>query len=208
MSEKSYFSPGQTIVLREIWQGRIWSARPEIVVQDKPDLLALYMPPGIICKLPRKLNGKRLTPENRAQSKFLLNTEKWVDYHSLRLTIPGENYSVLIFWYASDISLDVFYINLEDPFHRTPIGFDYMDQILDVIVKPDLSGWFWKDEDEFDKAIALGLISKERAAVLRAEGEKAARWLQSGKSPFNGWENWRPNPAWKVPVLPEGWDKI
>jgi hypothetical protein len=30
----------------------------------------------------------------------------------------------------------------------------------------------------------------------------------SGKSIFNSWEKWRPDPAWKVPVLPEGWDVL
>jgi predicted RNA-binding protein associated with RNAse of E/G family len=97
---------------------------------------------------------------------------------------------------------------LEDPLHCTALGFDFLDQFLDIIVKPDLSGWHWKDEDELAEAVELGLISKERAAAMRAEGEKVALWIQSGKSPFNGWEKWRPDPAWKAPVLPEGWDKI
>jgi len=205
---KSFFSPGQTIILREIWRGRVWSARPEIVVQDKYNLLALYMPPGTIWKQTRTLDGKRVTTENRAQSKFLLRDEKWRDYYSLRLTIPLANYSVLIFWNVSDITLDVYYINLEDPFRRTVMGFDYLDQMLDVIIKPDLSSWYWKDEDELEEAITLGLVSQKRAVALRAEGEKAARWIQSGKSPFNEWINWKPDSSWAVPVLPEGWDKI
>ncbi|MDP2920648.1 MAG: hypothetical protein Q8O43_10590 [Dehalococcoidia bacterium] len=64
----------------------------------------------------------------------------------------------------------------------------------------------WKDEDEFEEAIALGLISPAKARELRAEGERVVRLLQSGKSIFSGWENWRPDPRWQVPVLPEGWD--
>jgi len=32
--------------------------------------------------------------------------------------------------------------------------------------------------------------------------------LQSGKSVFNGWEKWRPDPAWTVSVLEDGWDVV
>jgi predicted RNA-binding protein associated with RNAse of E/G family len=100
------------------------------------------------------------------------------------------------------------YVNLEEPLRRTAQGFDYLDQFLDVIVKPDLSGWHWKDEDELEEAVSLGLVSKEKAAVMYIEGDRVVAWLQSGKSPFSGWEKWRPDPSWQVPVLPEGWDKI
>jgi predicted RNA-binding protein associated with RNAse of E/G family len=187
--------------------GRVWSAKPEIIVRDKPDLLALYVMPGTIWKQPRTLEGERVTAENRARSEWVLKEDKWVSYR-LRLTIPGADYSVLIFWDPPGMKHHSFYINLEEPLTRTALGFDFLDQFLDVIVKSDLSGWHWKDADELVEAVALGVVSKERAAAMRAEGEKVAKWLQSGKSPFNGWENWRPDPAWQTPVLPAGWDKI
>jgi len=82
------------------------------------------------------------------------------------------------------------------------------DNFLDVIVEPDLSAWHWKDEDEFAEAIELGIISPEKAQAIRADGERAANWIKSGNSPFNGWENWRPDPAWNASALPDGWDVI
>jgi hypothetical protein len=208
VEQQSFFRPGQTVVIREIWRGKVWSARPEIVVQDKPDLLASHLPPETICIYPKTLKGERVTPRNRARMEYILKDEPRPDYHRLRLTIPGANYSVFIFWDLPDMSQRSWYINLEDPLRRTVIGFDYLDQILDVIIKPDLSGWSWKDEDEFAEAVNLGLISQEKAVGLRVEGERVANWIQSGKSPFNGWEKWRPDPSWKVLVLPAGWDKI
>jgi len=83
-----------------------------------------------------------------------------------------------------------------------------MDQILDIIVEPDLSSWFWKDEDEFQEAQELGLISPERAREMRADGERVVEMLLSGSSVFNGWEHWKPDPAWKTPTLPEGWERV
>ena len=109
------------------------------------------------------------------------------------------------FWLEKHSKLRSWYINLEDPLRRTSIGLDFMDQILDIIVEPDLSNWYWKDEDEFQEAQELGLISPERAREMRADGERV---VESGKSVFNGWEHWKPDPAWKIPTLPEGWEKV
>jgi hypothetical protein len=208
MPNQSFFRPGQTIVLREIWDSKIWSARPGILVQDRSEMFAMYAPPDTMCKHPKTLGGERVKAGNRVRSEWILKSEPWTDMHLLRMTVPGAIYSVLLFWDPTDMKFHDFYINLEDPLRRTRIGFDFMDQLLDVIVAPDLSGWHWKDEDEFAEAIYLGLISKERAAALYREGERVAKWIQSGQSPFNGWENWRPDPACPVPVFPQGWDRI
>jgi len=124
------------------------------------------------------------------------------------MKILDADYSVEIYRDAADSSLRGWYINLEEPFRRTALGFDWLDQMLDIVVSPDLSTWHWKDEDEFEAAVRFGVLSPARANTLRNEGEKAIAWLQSGKSPFNGWEKWRPDPSWTVPVLPKGWDTI
>jgi uncharacterized protein len=207
MPKPPFFHPGQTIVLREIWRGKVWSARPVIVVHDKPDMLALCMPQGTVWKQPITLAGERVKGRNREQSEWILKDDKW-NPCSLRLTVPGSNYSVLLFWNYPEMKLVMWYINMEDPLRRSASGFDFFDQWLDAIVKPDLSGWKWKDEDEMAEAVAAGLVTKQSAAAMHAEGEKVANWIMSGRSPFNAWTDWRPNPSWQVPVLPEGWDKI
>ena len=209
MPDQSFFKRGDRIVLREIWRGRVWSARPVIVVQDTPDMLVLYLPSGTPYKRPRTLDGKDVTPATRVLGEWLLADNVWPeDGEYLRLVIPGAPYSVLVFWLENHSAQRDWYINLEDPLCRTTIGFDYMNQILDIIVEPDLSSWFWKDEDEFQEAQELGLISLERARAMRAEGERVVEMLLSGKSVFNGWENWEPDSAWEIPTLPEGWEKV
>lgn len=208
MKEERHFQPGQNIALRQIWRGKLWAAGPEIVVQDKPDLLALYISQGAISKAPRTTEGRRITPGHKERMEYVVKDAVWKDFCCLRLKIPGASYSVIIYWNAADMSLVCWYINMEDPFTRTSLGFDYQDQELDILVKPDLSDWRWKDEDELKEAVSLGIISQERAAALYGEGKKAVDWLISGKSPFNGWEKWRPDPSWAIPVLPAGWDKI
>jgi predicted RNA-binding protein associated with RNAse of E/G family len=208
MRKQSYFQPGQTIVLREILQKRVRSAQPQIVVQDETDLLVLYIPVGTRWKLPFALNGGRAGPSSRLKAEWILKDVEWHGLNRLMMTIPGADYSVEIFRNAADGSLRGWYINLEDPLRRSTLGFDWLDQMLDIIVSPDLSTWYWKDEDEFEEAIRLGVLSPARASTLRNEGEKAVAWLQSGKSPFNGWEKWCPDSSWQIPVLPDGWDVI
>ena len=190
-----------------IWDGKIWTARPMIVVQDTPELLALHIPPQTKWKQCRSLGGKRVTALERKTNKWLLSNATWdenVGY--LKLAIPGESYSVLLFWINSYENLRSWYINLENPVYRTPNGFEYMDQILDIIVEPNLKDWNWKDEDELQEAVELDMISPKQSKTLYAKGEEVRDLIMSGKSIFNGWEKWCPDPNWKIPVLPEGWD--
>ena len=130
-------------------------------------------------------------------------------HDSLVLSSPGADHSVRLHWSSDRREFLEWYINLEVPHKRTPLGFDFMDQALDIVASPDLTEWRWKDEDEFDEAQALGLISEERARELRAEGEHVIELMKARKTPFNqGWESWRPDPAWPIPQLPAGWDVI
>jgi predicted RNA-binding protein associated with RNAse of E/G family len=209
MPEKGYFSIGQTILFREMWQGRPLSLRPEIVAQDTPELMAFYLADGTIYQRARSLsNGKPATAQDRFKQNAIPVKEQWLGGYRLRLSIPGACYSVLLFWNTADGQLQRWYINMETPLQRTDLGFEYDDLLLDIVAVPDFSQWFWKDETDLEQAVTLGFVSKEQATGLYEEGERVAKWIQSGTSPFNGWENWRPEPAWKIPVLPEGWDVI
>lgn len=126
----------------------------------------------------------------------------------LRLTAPEKPYSVWLFWKPDYREIEKWYVNLETPQHRTAIGFDYLDQLLDVVVRPDRLSWEWKDEDEVQEAIELELMTAADAAVLRRAGMEAVSVLQSEQPPFrSSWADWRPGPWWTVPVLREGWDR-
>ena len=157
--------------------------------------------------MPRSPKGDRVRPAARPREGWVLHDAVWLDISLLRLSIPGQRYSVLIFRDVGGAQLR-WYINLEDPLERTQLGFDFHDNILDVIVTPDLSSWHWEDEDELEEAVVVGLMSKEKSAELHALGEKVVTQLQSRKSIFNGWGEWCPDPTWPAPVLPEGWDVI
>ncbi len=202
------FTPGQSVLVREIWQGKVWTARPEIVVQDTPELLVLYKARGTRWKQSISPDGTKPSVQSRKSGQWQLSDAVWDIEGNLRLNITGCHYSVLAFWNDSHESLRYWYINLEYPIIHTEKGFDYTDMLLDILVEPDLKTWHWKDADEFQEALDIGLISPQEAKMFRAEGEKALKLLQSGKSIFNHWENWRPDPSWQVPSLPGSWNII
>jgi hypothetical protein len=191
------FRSGDVVVLREIWHGRVWKARPWIVVHDRADQLALYIPNGSPTKIPP---GSGIPRDD-----WELEDGVW-ERPTLRLTAPRTPHSVLV-WWVEDV-FDGWYVNLERPLERSELGFDYLDLELDIYVRPDRT-WELLDEDEFEEAKRLGVIAPEEAAAVRAEAARAVRMIEAWESPFcDGWERWRPDPAWRTPVLPAGWDVV
>ena len=50
MHQFPYWPTGSQIVYREVWRGKVWTARPVTVVQDAPDLIALFLCPALAGK--------------------------------------------------------------------------------------------------------------------------------------------------------------
>lgn len=195
------FSAGDPVTVREVWQGKIWTVRALTAVRDDPDLIALYQPAGAPWKRPYSLEGRSIRVPDQP---WELRDDTLTD-DALRLIVPGEAHSTLLIW--RDWDLICWYINLEEPFRRSPIGFDYMDQTLDIVVEPNMSSWRWKDEDELEDAMAQGILTPDQARSIRAEGERAIQRLLARSPPFDErWEHWRPDPAWRRPEINESWD--
>ena len=168
-------------------------------------MLALWLPAGTQWKRAVAADG---TPLRLTGTEWGLADHR-APIETLRLVTPGKSHSVLLLWTEGHNEFLIWYVNLEEPLRRTAIGFDYMDQVLDIEISQDLSKWRWKDEDEFQQAQNLGLISVERAQELRAEGERVIDLVKARKSPFIGrWESWRPDPSWPIPVLSPGYEVV
>ena len=200
------WSRGNPIVLREVYQGRVWAVRPVTVVEDSPDRIALYHAPGTIWKRPVSTSGEPL----RLQApEWELADLPWAGNAALRLTTPGAAHSVILWWEPASWHFEGWYVNLEQSFRRTTLGFDYLDQVLDIVVAPDRSSWHWKDEDEFATAQELGVLTAAEATAIRTEGDRVIAAIEANAPPFcDGWEDWRPDPMWTLPGIPEGWDDV
>ena len=132
----------------------------------------------------------------------------WRRGRTLHLLRPGVAHAIHLWWLPPDWRFGGWYINLQEPIRPTRLGFDSMDHVLDVVIDPDLS-WRWKDEEELDEAVEMGIVRVDDAREIRAEGERVIRRLESRSAPFcDAWEQWRPDPAWSIPELPDGWDTV
>ena len=128
---------------------------------------------------------------------------------ALRIVTPGRHHSVLLLWTEGFREFLKWYVNLEDPLTHSAVGFDYLDQFLDIEIAPDLSAWNWKDEDELEDAVANGLMTSQRADLIRAEGIRVIETLDKKAPPFDEqWHLWRPDPQWESPGPPAGWDDL
>jgi hypothetical protein len=195
--------PGETTVLREMWQGRVWEARPAVVVQDDDEQRMFSIPAGTPIRVAVGPDGRELRLYRDTWTAAARTSSRSV----LSFSWPDRSYGVLAFW-SGDWAFDGWYVNLETPLEPTAAGFDFTDQCLDVLIPPDRSTWTWKDEDELEEAVATGIFSPEQATQFRRDGERAVRHLLDREPPFDReWSDWRPDPAWPLPELPRGWDR-
>jgi len=198
------WSAGDVVVLREVWRGRVWSARPEIVVEDADAGSMFYLPDGVRWKTAARGGELLRIPDG---GDWELGERVWTKGPILSWAWPGVAHAVLLFFHP-DWSVWNWYVNLQDPLRRTAMGFDTVDHVLDAIVEPDGS-WRWKDEDELEKVIARGAFTPAQADAFRAEGERGVRRILDREPPFDrDWTTWRPDPSWPIAELPPGWDAL
>jgi hypothetical protein len=129
--------------------------------------------------------------------------DTWHGQGILGISGPGVvPWSVWLFW-TDDWEFRGWYVNLEAPPERDGNEWATEDHILDLIVAPDRSV-VWKDEDELKAAVLGRRFTDEQAEAIRRDARAAAAVVAECGAPFSdGWETWRPDPAWPVPALPE-----
>jgi len=189
--------PGEIVVHREVWRGRPWCACPVVVVDDSPGLLATYLPEASPFAFPPSADGR---PHPWAGKRA------WSGHGVLALRRPGEAYSVMHFWDGPDRRFAGWYLNLEEPFRRTSIGFDTQDLELDVWI-PAAGDWRFKDVELLAERVRDGRYTHEQAEATRALGEEIGAMLERGEPWWDDrWAGFVPEPGWHGPAFPTGWE--
>lgn len=201
------FEPGEPVALRETLRGRTWVARPATLVRDADDGWMFYIPPGTRWYGPEVGRSSKIALKAPG-SVWRLRERVWDEAHILSFAWPGAGHAVLHVW-NDDWTPRHWYVNVEAPLRRFDHGFDTFDHDLDVVIDPARSTWRWKDEDVVRDGIELGVYSEQDVRDFRREGERGLRRVVGREPPFEReWSDWRPDPAWPVPVLPRGWDQV
>ncbi|MFB7596031.1 DUF402 domain-containing protein [Streptomyces sp. NPDC056160] len=205
------WAPGSHVLWRYRENGGpgLHIARPVTVVRDDADLLAVWLAPGTECVRPVLADGTPVHLEplaTRYTKPRAVQRDRWFGTGVLKLARPGEPWSVWLFW-EPGWRFKNWYVNLEEPLARWAGGVDSEDHFLDITVQPDRS-WDWRDEDEFAQAQRDGLVDDALAGRVRAAGRLAVEVIRAWGSPFrDDWQDWRPDPSWAVPSLPQDWDR-
>ncbi|WP_329369332.1 DUF402 domain-containing protein [Streptomyces sp. NBC_00669] len=209
------FAPGTTVVRRDVFHGRVWSAQSLRVVHDSPAALVAACRPGSEGLAPTawiatQMSGdtaiRRQALHDLASGDWRLGRWRWRDTVLLLWNPPATYFSVNAFYHPyGDHHLDRWYVNFQRPLRRTTLGFDTFDLLLDLVVAPDLSGWEWKDEDEYAQGRRLGIVDDEDHAAVEAARGQALSMIERGEGPFAvdaGWSGWSSSAGWPTPVLP------
>ena len=199
------FAPGESVVWRSVDRKEriVQTVWPWTVVRDGEDETVLYIPADTVGK---RRTGERGGPGNR----FIVRWDgghadvTWKRTNVVRLYRSGDPYSLWLAFDATTWDLAWRYINLEDAWLRTAIGFDSRDVYLDLVAGPDGDDWEWKDEDELAWVVEQGRLDAARAVQIRADGERAVQAVRQIGS-LDRWRTWRPDPSWRIPTVPERW---
>ena len=206
------WKPGDQIVQYEMLGRGIGLARPVTVVADGANDIVLYSHPGTQIATRGVVNYRSLGLSERIDIRYrMLDPEvgefreaTTPDSHVLTLTPHESCHSVMLFW-SPEWQFKSWYVNFQSPIHRVRHGVQLHDYALDLVVNPDMS-WSWKDEDEFEVLITGGFFSADQVSSIRTEAARLVHAIESVGSPFcDSWEDWRPDPNWPTPPLPDDW---
>jgi hypothetical protein len=154
-------------------------------VRDEPELLATYMPSGTPFAFPSH-------PEPHPWAA----RTAWQGNGMLMLQRPGEAYAVFVFWHGEEREFESWYLNLQEPFRRTELGYDTQDHELDLILHLDGTVEL-KDEELLEVRVQEGRFTQAQAHAIRAEGARIEAELAVRGHWWDAWwALWEPDPAW------------
>jgi len=204
------FEPDRTIVVREQWRDRLWSAVPHRVVRSDDETLVSWVPTGAVAVWSSNRDLPPAAGLSREERKLLaLQT---CEVHPVeRPEAPDKLFfhrrdrwsRVNLGWDPRTGSFNGWYVNFERPPAADDDGITSMDLVIDIWVDPDRS-WRWKDRDDFDRAISDGIHPPEVRPMIEAEATRVIAEIDRASGPFAPeWADFHADPAAGLPTLPD-----
>jgi hypothetical protein len=198
-----------TALVQEVWNDRVWAARPMRLVMESDDATVLWFPHGTRWRGPDTGDDGPRAPRHAAAlaaGEWTYRENVW-DSSTLQIWPRGAWHAIWVAWRA-DGSRWGFYGNIQLPFERTSCGLRTMDLALDVVFELDGS-WRLKDEDELAVFVERGIVDADLERRIRAEADAIVAKAERCEPPFDGsFDDWRPDPDWRLLQLPVGWERV
>jgi hypothetical protein len=164
-------------------------------------LLVTYLGEGAPFAFPK---GKWPTPSGLHPWDEIKHTA-WRGHGTLMVQRPGEAHAVWHFWKGPQRAFNGWYLNLQQPFRRTALGYDTQDLELDIWV-PAKGPWSFKDRELLQQRVAEGRFTQAEADAILEYGIVLGERLERGERWWDErWASWSPPDSWTPAALPEGW---
>jgi protein associated with RNAse G/E len=209
------WKPGDTVVIRGVYQGRICHAQSARVIRDSAEETALLVEPGAECVAPagylhhRHGDGSAWDRWQETLGNTLdIQRFDWKVNRFLILLEPQKFFSIIHIWEQASQMFQCYYVNFQLPFTRTEYGFDTLDLDLDILV--DLNNdWEWKDISDYERGINSGGISNEWVRQIEESKEEVLTRIAQRQYPFDQtWLGWLPDTNWPKTTLPANWNLV
>ncbi len=172
-------------------------ACPVIVIEDTLEVLVTYLPEGTPFKFPSSADGRAHPWAGK---------QRWKGHGVLMLQHPDDAYAVWHFWEGADRRFAGWYLNLQEPFRRTTIGYDTQDLELDLWLPLD-GPWRFKDQELLDERMRDGRYTADQIVAIRRLGDELGEMLDRGERWWDErWASFVPDPSWRAPEFPPGWE--
>jgi Protein of unknown function (DUF402) len=173
--------------------GHAWAEIAVLCVEDTDELLATYIPEGAPIRFPPAPFGPHPW----------LGKERWHGHGTLMLQRPADWYAVWVFWSGPKREFRGWYLNLQEPFRRTELGYDTQDLELDIWL-PREGGYELKDDERLEQRVEEGRFTPEQVREIRAEAARILAEVESeGRWWPDSWSEWQPDPDWPTPTFPD-----
>jgi len=206
---------GSPVVLRGMFQEKVWTAQSVYVLRDSPSEVVLVQLPGAQCIMPEGYwfwKSGDLSKGTRWDEMLSLNWKlqmyNWHTNRFLMILEPDAYFATYYIWDHATNVFQCYYINFQLPFKRTPLGFDTLDLALDIVVNPNYS-WYLKDEMSYQEGVHRGGIEKPWVEEIESAKTDIFKRINRRLYPLDGsWFSWNAGPSWIPPSLPDGWDTL
>jgi len=202
--------PGTELALRGVFGSGVWNATAATVVEDSADLSVLLVVPG--CERHLAVEAGHMQDDARRWEAMKggdweMVSRPWSRTRVLWFVEPELYYSLAMFWDAATDEFSSYYVNFQVPCARSHVGFDTLDLDLDISVSPAFE-WHWKDEEDWQDALASGALSATHIRGVEAAKAGAVRRIEQDRlAHLDRWLDWRPPVSWAPARLPTDWSK-